>query len=84
MAETDDLKPLLNRLLDIVQGTARDVSSLKEDVAALKKDVSDIKAELRTANVRLDGFEKRLDDQGRFLAALIPTRIAAVPPPAAE
>jgi len=53
-------------------------------VAALKKDVSDIKAELRTANVRLDGFEKRLDDQGRFLAALIPTRIAAVPPPAAE
>ncbi|WP_029007182.1 hypothetical protein [Azospirillum halopraeferens] len=39
------------------------------------------RAEVRA---RLDGPDKRLDDQGRILAALIPSRIAAVPPPAAE
>ncbi|HYH38453.1 MAG TPA: hypothetical protein VD860_09560 [Azospirillum sp.] len=70
MADTDDLKPLLMKLLDIAEKTARDVV--------------DIRAELKVMNTRLDGFEKRLDDQGRILAALVPTRIAAVPPPAAE
>jgi len=91
MADTDDLKPLLTRLLDIVEGTARDVAVLtrdvavlSRDVAVLSRDVADIKGELKTMNVRLDGFEKRLDDQGRILAALVPTRLAAVPPSAAE
>lgn len=32
---------------------------------------------------RLDGIDGRLNDQGRILAALVPSRIAAVPPPAA-
>jgi hypothetical protein len=84
MADTDDLKPLLTRLLGIVEGTARDVAGLTRDVAVLTRDVADIKGELKTMNVRLDGFEKRLDDQGRILAALVPTRLAAVPPSAAE
>jgi chromosome segregation ATPase len=38
--------------------------------------------QLAVIDTRLDGFEKRLDDQGRILAALIPTRIAAIPPAA--
>jgi len=39
----------------------------------------EFRAEVRA---RLDGIDKRLDDQGRMIAALIPTRIAAVPPAA--
>lgn len=28
---------------------------------------------------RLNGIDRRLDEQGRYIAALIPTRLAAVP-----
>lgn len=77
MADTDDLTPLLTRLLSVVEGTAVDVSRMQANI-------THIKGELKVMNARLDGFEKRLDDQGRILAALVPTRIAAVPPPAAE
>ena len=75
MADNDDLKPLLKSLLSTVEGMARDMVDMKTEIVS-------IKGELRTMNVRLDGFEKRLDDQGRILAALVPTRIAAVPPAA--
>ena len=70
MADKDDLKALLTQLV------------AKMDTLATKKDVAAIEAQLQIVNTRLDGFEKRLDDQGRILAALIPTRIAAVPPAA--
>ena len=33
---------------------------------------------------RMDGLDKRMDDQSRMLAALIPTRLAAVPAGAEE
>lgn len=82
MADNDDLKPLLKSLLSTVEGMARDMVEIKADMAGVKADIVSIKGELRTMNVRLDGFEKRLDDQGRILAALVPTRIAAVPPAA--
>lgn len=84
MADTDDLKPLLMKLLDVAERTARDVTGLKAEMADVKAEQTSIKHELQLMNGRFDGFEKRLDDQGRILAALIPTRIAAVPPPAAE
>ncbi len=89
MADNDDLKPLLHKLIGIVEGTARDMSGLRADmnglradVETLKFDMTMVKSELKVMNTRLDGFEKRLDDQGRILAALVPTRIAAVPPAA--
>ncbi|MCW2245995.1 hypothetical protein M2352_001586 [Azospirillum fermentarium] len=57
-----------------------------EKEAELFATLNQIAASLQTLPVilaRLDGLEKRLDDQARMIAALIPTRIAAVPPPAA-
>ncbi|MBP2291163.1 hypothetical protein [Azospirillum rugosum] len=65
MADDDDLKPLLKSLLSTVEGIARDMVEMKTEIVS-------IKGELRTMDVRLDGFEKRLDDQGRILAALVP------------
>lgn len=65
LADDDDLKPLLKSLLSTVEGIARDMVEMKTEIVS-------IKGELRTMDVRLDGFEKRLDDQGRILAALVP------------
>jgi len=39
---------------------------------------------LQQQGERIARMEGRLDEQSRILAALIPARIAAVPPPAAE
>jgi hypothetical protein len=42
---------------------------------AIERDISEFEIEVRT---RLDGIDKRLDDQNAILAALIPAKIAAV------
>ncbi|MEI8396403.1 MAG: hypothetical protein WCF85_16845 [Rhodospirillaceae bacterium] len=39
----------------------------------------EVRTELRVINEHLAGIDKRLDEQGRYIAALIPTRLAAVP-----
>lgn len=64
----EDLKPLVLKLLSRMEEMSADISSLKTGQSIIV--------------ARLDGIDKRLDDQGRILAALIPTRIAAVPPAA--
>jgi len=84
MADSDDLKPLLMKLMSVVEGMARDLSDVKTEQTLIRNEQTLIRGELKVMNARLDGFEKRLDDQGRILAALVPTRIAALPPPAAE
>lgn len=59
---------------------------LKDVLSKLVAKIDDEIAETREFRVevraRLDGIDRRLDDQGRMTAALIPTRIAAVPPAA--
>jgi hypothetical protein len=49
---------------------------LDAKVEVVRAESGEFRAEVRA---RLDGIDRRLDDQGRVLAALIPTRLAAVP-----
>jgi hypothetical protein len=65
----DELKAMLARLVEGFEAERAGNIRFREDV----------RAEFRLLHSRLNGFEKRLDDQGRILAALIPTRLAAVP-----
>lgn len=37
-----------------------------------------IGSDIRVINARLDGIDKRLDDQNQIIAALIPVKVAAV------
>ncbi|HYD70009.1 hypothetical protein [Azospirillum sp.] len=75
----DDLKGLLIRLLDRIEAVAADVSQIKADVSQLKADVTHIKFH---HGERLSAIDARLDEQRQTINALIPTRIAAVPPAA--
>ena len=75
----DDLKGLLLRLLDRIEAVAADVSQLKADNVQLKDDVTHIKFR---HGERLSAIDARLDEQRQTINALIPTRIAAVPPAA--
>lgn len=68
----DELKDVLSKLLAKIDGESAENARFREE----------IRAELRVIDARLDGIDKRLDDQGRMIAALIPTRIAAEPPAA--
>jgi hypothetical protein len=87
--DNDDLKPLLLTLIGKIDGLIGDVAGLTADVAQLKADVGQLKADMavvRPAVARLETAQAvtsaRLDEQRSVLAALIPTRIAAVPPAA--
>lgn len=75
----DDLKGLLLRLLDRMEAVAADVSQLKADNVQLKDDATHIKFR---HGERLSAIDARLDEQRQTINALIPTRIAAVPPAA--
>lgn len=59
-----------------------EVSALKTDVSVLKADVSLLKGDVRSLGVRMDGFDKRLDDlhqsQNRWFT-LLGILVAAVP-----
>lgn len=68
----DELKDVLGKLVAKIDAEAAESARFREEV----------RSELRVIGARIDGIDKRLDDQGRMIAALIPTRIAAVPPAA--
>lgn len=55
---------------------------LSKLVAKIDGEIAEIREFRVEVRARLDGIDRRLDDQGRMIAALIPTRIAAVPPAA--
>lgn len=82
----DDLKGLLIRLLDRIEAVAADVSQLKADVSQLKADNVQLKDDVTHIKFRhgerLSAIDARLDEQRQTINALIPTRIAAVPPAA--
>lgn len=66
----DELKALLGKLVEGFDAERAESAKFRDEV----------RAEFRLVHSRLDGFEKRLDDQGRVLAALIPTQLATMPP----
>lgn len=80
------LKSDVAGLKDDVAGLKSDVATLKSDVATLKGDVASLRSELADFKVEvrteLKVLSARLDEQRYTLNALIPTRIAAVPPAA--
>lgn len=80
------LKDDVAGLKDDVAGLKSDVATLKSDVATLKGDVASLRSELADFKVEvrteLKVLSARLDEQRYTLNALIPTRIAAVPPAA--
>ncbi len=76
----DEIRMALKQILEILptMATKKDLERLatKEDLEALRAELTlRIDTEARVINARLD-------EQGRILAAMIPTRIAAVPPAA--
>lgn len=87
--DNDDLKPLLLTLIGKIDGLIGDVAQLRADMADVKKRVGMLESDVGTIKTTLIRMETadavnaaRLDEQRSVLAALIPTRIAAVPPAA--
>lgn len=94
----DEIKATLNQIASVLPtlATKKDLEAFarkedleafakKEDLVGLatKKDLEQVKAELEAKiDVESRVINARLDEQGRILAAMIPTRIAAVPPAA--
>ena len=65
-----------------LQRIEQDIGELKAGQADLKKDQADLKAMLAQVLQLLSRIDGRLDEQRATINALIPTRIAAVPPAA--
>lgn len=87
--ENDELKPLLLTLIGKIDGLIGDVAELKTDMADVKQRVGSLESDvgaIKTTLFRMETADAvnaaRLDEQRSVLAALIPTRIAAVPPAA--
>lgn len=74
-----ELKSLLDILTGKIEGLQTTVGGLQGTVGGLQADMHDIKVTQTVILTRLDGMDKRFEDQSRVLAALIPNRIAAVP-----
>lgn len=78
----DEIKSLLRQIVDYLPKLAT-----KEELAAMEFRLeSRIKAEASRLDAKIDVESRvintRLDEQGKVLVALIPTRIAAIPPAA--
>jgi len=72
----------LGRIERDVNTLTSDVTAMKDDVTALKKGQADIMNTLTQVLQMLARIDGRLDEQRATINALIPTRIAAVPPAA--
>lgn len=62
----------------------RKIDVIEHDIAVMKQDIADLKTGQAVFSARLDEQRGFLAQMGGTLNALIPTRLAAVPPPAAE
>jgi hypothetical protein len=76
----DELKAMLGKLLAKVETLAT-----KDDVStAVAAAEARLNAKIETVNAKIDVearvINARLDEQGRILAAMVPIRLAAVPP----
>lgn len=85
----DEIKTLLRRILDYLPklATKEELKALatKEEMKALatKEDLAAVEKRLDAKiDVESRVINTRLDEQGKVLVALIPTRIAAIPPAA--
>lgn len=79
----DETREMLKQLLTVVVATRTDVQALAARMdghdarfAKLEQELADVKSEVK---FQAGVINARLDEQGRILAAMIPTRLAAVP-----
>jgi hypothetical protein len=89
-AMDDETREMLKRLLTVVEATRTDVQALASRMdaqeafsarqeafnARIERELADVKSEVK---FQAGVINARLDEQGRILAAMIPTRLAAVP-----
>lgn len=89
----DEIRSMFKQLLAIAEETRDEVRALVErgearDASNAKRDGFNAKQEAHNARVEKELYEiktdikvinARLDEQGRVLTAMIPTRLAAVP-----
>lgn len=80
----EELKGLLVAIGEKLDSMDRKIDALQGDVTGLKKDVTDMKANQGILAARLDEQRVTIAQIGGTVNALIPTRLAAVPPSAAE
>ena len=87
----EELKGLLSTIggkLDAmdrkIDAMDRKVDAMSHDITTLKQDVADLKTSHAVLTARLDEQRLTLTQIGGTVNALIPTRLAAVPPAAAE
>ena len=75
----DELKAVLAKLVDKVESEAAENARFQ---AEIRTEFHEFRVEVRNkfevVNTHLTGIDKRLDEQSRYIAALIPTKVAAV------
>jgi hypothetical protein len=82
----DELKAVLARLVDTVEREAAENARFRAESARvpaeIRAELHDFHVEVRSTfeviNTHLAGIDKRLDEQSRYIAALIQTEVAAV------
>lgn len=68
----------VNSLRAAQESHGKQIGDLQAAMFALNKRFDGVDTEFRIIQTRFDGIDKRLDEQGRYIAALIPQKIAAV------
>ncbi len=82
----DELKAILAKLIDKVESEAAENAKFRAETAKFQAEIKaefhefrvEVRNKFEVVNTHLTGIDKRLDEQSRYIAALIPTKIAAV------
>ncbi len=82
----DELKAILAKLVDKVENEAAENDKFRAESAKFQAEIRaefhefrvEVRHKFEVVNAHLTGIDKRLDEQSRYIAALIPTKVAAV------
>jgi hypothetical protein len=82
----DELKAVLAKLVDKVESEAAENARFRAENARFQAEIRtefhefrvEVRNKFEVVNTHLTGIDKRLDEQSRYIAALIPTKVAAV------
>ncbi|KAA0582907.1 hypothetical protein [Azospirillum sp. Sh1] len=72
----------LDRVEQRLDGMDQRLDSMDQRLDGIDHRLKDLQVTVHNQGERISRMEGRLDEQSRILAALIPTRVAAVPPAA--
>jgi len=74
-----ELLARFDTLITMVREVQAEQRQVKDEMRQMKDEMRQMKDVLAHQGERISRMEGRLDEQSRILAALIPTRLAAVP-----